>query len=237
MDKKVTLYDIGEVCDRLGVSSRALRFYEDKGLIKSTRIGISSRRKYTEAQLALVKNVLVLRTLGLSIKAIVELQNREIDLKHAIVSRRAEIYARIDSHMREISLLNEAISTLEDEKSIFYEKEKMPQANDITRLAILKECVGAIIGNDSDTLYRHLSHRMARYMPTEAFSSVRSDALLPLGNFLLIDGIETDDNFPQKMYAYLRFEKLGLKLTFVFCGEKIDGLWLGYYETKGEKNQ
>ena len=44
------LFDITAVCKMLGITSRTLRFYEEKGIITSTTIGLSSRRQYTEEQ-------------------------------------------------------------------------------------------------------------------------------------------------------------------------------------------
>ena len=60
------MYDITEVCKMFGTTSRTLRFYEEKGIIQSTTVGISSRRQYTEEQVSIIKNVIVLRALGLS---------------------------------------------------------------------------------------------------------------------------------------------------------------------------
>lgn len=37
-----SLYDITEVCKMLDTTSRTLRFYEEKGIIQSTTVGISS---------------------------------------------------------------------------------------------------------------------------------------------------------------------------------------------------
>lgn len=112
-------YDISEVCNMLGTTSRTLRFYETKGIISSTTAGISSRRKYTEDQVSHIRNILVLRTLGLSIKSIAELQNQGGNLRDAVLEKRAEILASIDTRIREINLLNEALSALESGKNIF----------------------------------------------------------------------------------------------------------------------
>ena len=43
------LYDIADVCQKLNITSRTLRFYEEKGLIQSSRSDDSNRRKYTES--------------------------------------------------------------------------------------------------------------------------------------------------------------------------------------------
>ena len=225
------LYDITEVCRMLGTTSRTLRFYEEKGIIQSTTIGTSSRRQYTEDQLSLVKNVLVLRTLGLSVKAIAELQNSGTDLKDAVLFKRAEIYASIESRVREINLLNEALSALESGKNIFSENwqhsfDLNAEENEIARL-----CTDAILNGDDNILYEHLSPRLTQYMPKDVYRVVRKDTLEPLGDFVSIDKTVADDRLSNKLYCFVRYSKLGLKVTYIFHGEKIDGLWLGYYDT------
>ena len=224
------MYDITEVCKMLGTTSRTLRFYEEKGIIQSTTVGTSSRRQYTEEQLSIVKNVLVLRTLGLSVKAIAELQNSGTDLKDAVLSKRAEIYASIDSRIREINLLNEALSALESGKDIFADGWQLSSAMNAEEKEIARICTDAILSGDTDTLYEYLSSRLAEYMPRDVYHVVRKDTLAPLGDFVSIDKTVADDRFSNKLYCFIRYSKLGLKITYVFHGGKIDGLWLGYYD-------
>ena len=224
------MYDITEVCRMLGTTSRTLRFYEEKGIIQSTTVGISSRRQYTEEQVSLIKNVLVLRTLGLSVKAIAGLQNSGTDLKEAVLSKRAEIYASIESRVREINLLNEALSALESGKNIFNEDWQLSSAMDAKEKEIARLCTDAILNGDDNVLYEHLSPRLAQYMPKEVYCVVRKDTLAPLGDFVSIEKTVADDRFLNKLYCFVRYTKLGLKITYVFHGGKIDGLWLGYYD-------
>ena len=224
------MYDITEVCKMLGTTSRTLRFYEEKGIIQSTTVGTSSRRQYTEEQISHIKNVLVLRTLGLSVKAIAELQNSGTDLKDAVLSKRAEIYASIDSRIREINLLNEALSALESGKDIFAEDWQLSSAMNAEEKEIARICTDAILSGDTDTLYEYLSSRLAEYMPRDVYLVVRKDTLAPLGDFVSIDKTVADDRFSNKLYCFIRYSKLGLKITYVFHGGKIDGLWLGYYD-------
>ena len=225
------LYDIAEICKTLGTTSRTLRFYEEKGIIQSTTIGTSSRRQYTEEQLSLIKNVLVLRTLGLSVKAIAELQNSGTDLKEAVLSKRAEIYASIESRVREVNLLNEALSALESGKNIFNEDWQLSSAMNAEEKEIARRCTDAILNGDDNVLYEHLSPRLAQYMPKDVYCVVRKDTLAPLGDFVSIEKTVADDRFSNKLYCFVRYTKLGLKITYVFHGGKIDGLWLGYYDT------
>jgi len=224
------MYDITEVCKMFGTTSRTLRFYEEKGIIQSTTVGISSRRQYTEEQVSIIKNVIVLRALGLSVKAIAELQTKESDLKEAVLSKRAEIYASIDSRIREINLLNEALSALESGKDIFAVDWQLSSAMNAEEKEIARICTDAILSGDTDTLYEYLSSRLAEYMPRDVYRVVRKDTLAPLGDFVTIEKTVADDRFSNKLYCFVRYSKLGLKITYVFHGGKIDGLWLGYYD-------
>lgn len=228
---KKSLYDISEVCKMLGTTSRTLRFYEEKGIIKSTTVGTSSRRQYTEEQLTQIKNVLVLRTLGLSVKAILELDANESELKSAVLSKRAEIYASIDSRIREIHLLNEALFALESGKDIFSNSRSHISKAATEVIEIAEICTDAVLNGENDILYRHISPKLAEYMPQEVYNTVRADTFAPLGSFVCIESITSDPLHPNKIYSKVKFSKLGLKITFVFYDGQIHGFWLGYYNS------
>lgn len=166
------LYDITQVCKMVGTTSRTLRFYEEKGIIQSTTVGTSSRRQYTEEQLSLIKNVFILRTLGLSVKAIAELQNSGMNLKDAVLSKRAEIYASIELRIREINLLNEALSVLESGKNIFSEDWQLSSDPNAKENEIARLCTDAILNEDDNILYEYLSARLAQYMPQDVYRVV-----------------------------------------------------------------
>jgi len=226
----IHLYDITEVCKLLGTTSRTLRFWEEKGIIQSTTVGLSMRRQYTEEQLQHIRNVLVLRTLGLSVKAIAELQAQRTDLRDAVLSKRAEIYAAIAFHTKEIHLLNEALYTLESGKNIFDGNWQTRHAVGAEELQTVKLCTDAILMNNVELLYEHLSPRLIKYMPREVYSVVRRDTLAPLGDVVSLEQIVVDHNHSNQLYSKVRYAKLGLLITFVFYGGMIDGLWLGYYD-------
>lgn len=235
MEQK-SLYDITEVCRMLGTTSRTLRFYEEKGIIQSTTVGISSRRQYTAEQLTNIKSVFVLRTLGLSVKTISELQAEKSELKSAVISKKAEIYASINARIREINLLNETLTALEVGGDIFSEGIKSFPCASEEDLRIARLCTEAVLNGDTDALYERLSPRLIRYMPREVFNTIREDTLAPLGKYISVGKVEVDASYPNKIYVFAEFSKLGLKITFVFHGGRIDGLWLGYYN-KDNKNE
>jgi len=66
-----SLYSIGEMCDAFGVTARALRFYEDEGLIAPERRG--TQRLYSERDRARVAWILRGKRTGFSLAEIREL--------------------------------------------------------------------------------------------------------------------------------------------------------------------
>ena len=66
MDEELT---IGEIARRSGVASSALRFYEERGLISSTRAG-SGHRRFPRSVLRRVAFVVFAQRIGLTLKEI-----------------------------------------------------------------------------------------------------------------------------------------------------------------------
>lgn len=75
--------DIAAVARRTGVSSRTLRFYEAKGLLKPLRTA-SGRRLYGPAELEKLNRILLLRRAGFSLARIAEADSRGSDLPRLI---------------------------------------------------------------------------------------------------------------------------------------------------------
>jgi MerR family redox-sensitive transcriptional activator SoxR len=63
------LMTIGEVSRRSGVAASALRFYEEKGLIRSERAG-SGHRRYPRAVLRLVAFIVFAQRIGLTLEEV-----------------------------------------------------------------------------------------------------------------------------------------------------------------------
>lgn len=224
------LYDISKVCQMLGTTSRTLRFYQEKGIIQSTATPFSSRRQYTAGQIDQIRNVLALRALGLSVKTIKELQKEDIDLKTALLLRKAQIIAAIHSKQNEIHTLNEALRTLPDGQETFdahrISTVNPPAREDLHDIARI--CAMAVLQGETEVLYGHLSPQLIAYMPREAFESIRRDTLAPLGAFISLKEIVNDREFPYVFYALAAYEHLNLFIKMVFCHDLIEGLWLTY---------
>lgn len=229
------MYDINEVCRLLGTTSRTLRYYEEKGLITSTKAGTSPRRHYTDAQIEQIRRVMALRTLGLSIRTIGELQQQTGDLRRAVLARRAEILASIEAKQQEIALLSEALAVLEAGDDLFDVSAREPLPPDREE-AIAAQCARAIVEGDTAALYRHLGAKLTAYMPSAVYETVRADTLEPLGDFIDYSRSERDTKHPHVYYHYVGYARLGLKIKLVFHRGAVEGLWRGYYEdAKGGK--
>ena len=225
------LTDINEVCRLLNTTSRTLRFYESKGIIQSTKNRFSNRRKYSDSQIQQIKNVLVLRTLGISVKTISELQKNDFDLKTAVLSKKAEIIASIDTKIKEINLLNEAIGLIEAGKDIF-NNNLSTAPSDAAEIykEIVVTCTQGIINRDYTPLELYFSETMKRYLPENVFWSMWDDTTKVCGRFISLDNCFADHKNPNIIYQNLGYEKLGVRLKFVFFGNEINGLWSSYYE-------
>ena len=93
-------------------------------------------------------------------------------------------------------------------------------------------CTKAIVNDDTETLYEYLSPRMQKFMPRDVYKAARDETLERLGEFVELEKIEVDKNLTNKIYQFVKYKMLGLKITFVFHSGMIDGLWLNYYDIK-----
>jgi DNA-binding transcriptional MerR regulator len=86
--------DIAEVVRRTGLTSRALRFYEARGLVKPLRT-MSGRRYYGPAELGRVQQIMALKRAGLSLSQIARLgQGGALDLGRLIEAQLDAIESR-----------------------------------------------------------------------------------------------------------------------------------------------
>jgi DNA-binding transcriptional MerR regulator len=89
-----TLYSVGELGAALGVSTRTIRFYEDKGLISPKRVG--NNRVYTQRDRARMVLVLRGKRLGFSLR----------DIKDYL-----DLYDVDPTLVKQVRLLLEAVSS------------------------------------------------------------------------------------------------------------------------------
>ncbi len=102
------LKKIQEVSSKYNITSRTLRYYEDEGLIPSTRTVDYAYRMYDEAALKRLEKVLSLRNLELSIKEIQQvLSSSDSDVMLQVLQQKVE---RIDSQIVRLKRLKTVIA-------------------------------------------------------------------------------------------------------------------------------
>lgn len=116
------LVKIRDVSVKYDVSARTLRYYEDMGLIESTRREDYAYRLYDEAAIKRLEQILILRRLNISIK----------DIKRIFSATGSEVVLdvlgkKVDSIDEEVSLLHElkkiVLEFIEQIKKLDFEKE------------------------------------------------------------------------------------------------------------------
>jgi DNA-binding transcriptional MerR regulator len=109
---------IGDVATRTAVSVRALRYYEEQGLLASTRSG-SGQRHYAEAAVERVKLIQSLYGAGLSSRTIADLLPC-VDAQVSTPESRALLAAerdRIDRQIAELTATRDKLDAIIDQTS------------------------------------------------------------------------------------------------------------------------
>lgn len=227
------LFDISTVCEMLGTTSRTLRFYEEKGLISSTKVDFSNRRQYTKEQVEKIKIIFTLRKLGLSLKTISDMQNSNLTPMQAVVARKSEIYEILAAKKREMNLLNEAILAIENGEDIFsLDFLSVIKQRSQRRIQIVKECTTAIVYKDTETLYSHLSDSIKAKQPIVEYEKIMEKMFCGFGNFVSFGKIQFDRIFPDVIYHSANYQNMKLTIKYIFRGDIVSGYWMDYDECK-----
>ncbi|GAA1690209.1 MerR family transcriptional regulator [Nonomuraea maheshkhaliensis] len=108
---------IGELASRAGVSVRSLRYYEEQGLLSSTR-SASGQRRYTADEVDRVRLIQRLYAAGLSSRTIAEVlpcvDSPSEKTSDEAFERLMEERERIDRHMRELAQARQALDVIID---------------------------------------------------------------------------------------------------------------------------
>lgn len=106
---------IGEVAERAGVSVRSLRYYEEQGLLTSTR-SPSGQRHYAEDAVERVRFLQALYAAGLSSRTIAELlpcvDSPSTDNTDAAFKRMVEERDHLTAHIEELARTRDALDLL-----------------------------------------------------------------------------------------------------------------------------
>ncbi|MFP4193854.1 MAG: MerR family transcriptional regulator [Desulfobacterales bacterium] len=118
-EKKDIKFSISELADELDISTRAIRFYEEKGLISPGRTK-GNHRIYNKRDRARLKLILRGKRLGYSLDEISEMIGMaDFDMDEEKQLKKAYAYGKkklkeIDSRMEELEILKQDLLTVQD---------------------------------------------------------------------------------------------------------------------------
>ena len=223
--------DISKVCKRYGITSRTLRFYEEKGLIKGQKSPDSGRRQYSEDDLQTLQSILTLRAIGLPVKEIRECLKDGKPLKENLRYREKELEAAIRGKIEEVMLLQKALAAVEEGKDVL-DAIRDSDGEESDRKNAAKTCAKYVLQNEYEKLSPLFSPKMKAYFPKEVFEASREELLFGIGAFQNYGKTWADPANDNIIYTVLCFEKMAVQIKFVFHGKLIHGLWFEYAENK-----
>jgi DNA-binding transcriptional MerR regulator len=107
-------YRIGELAARVGLTERTIRYYEELGLLESVKRLDGGVRVYTDDDVRRLRYIHKLKTLGLSLQEMLELENlyRRHRSNRTMLPRLMEL---LDAHLATINDKVGELQTLQDE--------------------------------------------------------------------------------------------------------------------------
>ena len=111
-------WSIQEIAKLAGTTSRALRHYDDIGLLEPSRIGANGYRYYDRAALVRLQRVLLLRELGLGLPAIAEVLDGQRDESHVLAGHLAWLRQEQGRLARQVASVERTIEALEGGEEI-----------------------------------------------------------------------------------------------------------------------
>lgn len=113
-------FTVGQVAERSGLTPRAVRLYERRGLIPETTRTNSGYRTYGDGDVDVLRFIHQARDLGLSLEEI----KRILDLQQAGITPCATVLDLVDAHIREI---DDKVRSLGELRSTLVRARRMAQ--------------------------------------------------------------------------------------------------------------
>jgi DNA-binding transcriptional MerR regulator len=175
------VYSVKQLSELAGVSVRTLHYYDEIGLLRPTAVGANSYRRYDEAALLRLQQILFYREIGLELVQIKDiLDSPTFDVAAALRSHRTALQDKIQRLQSLVSTVDHTISHLAGEtpmaKKQLFEAFSDEKQKDYERLARLQ--YGPQVVNES-------VKRWNDYGPTQ------QQAIREEGNQVYLDLVRT----------------------------------------------
>ncbi|MEU4078169.1 MerR family transcriptional regulator [Streptomyces venezuelae] len=162
-----TLYSIGELARRTGLTIKTIRFYSDRGIVTPTDRSPAGYRLYNIGAVARLDLVRTLRTLGLDLPTIRKVVDRELSLPE-VAAAHAEALA---VQMR-ILRLRHAVLTMVAERGLTHEEadlmHQLAQLSKDERRDLIGDFLGAVLdGLGADPVFAGVMRSMTPELPDD----------------------------------------------------------------------
>lgn len=118
-------YTTGEIAKMAGVTTRTIRYYDNKGVLSPSFHNSSGHRLYTESDFIKLKRILALKYLGLSLEEVKNTESQSFEKKDIInsLSLQKNIIKNKINYMKVVlHAIESAENSIEDEQNIDWNK-------------------------------------------------------------------------------------------------------------------
>ena len=123
--KDQDVYTTGEIAKMAGVTTRTIRYYDNKGILSPSSHNSSGHRLYTESDFIKLKRILALKYLGLSLEEVKNTESQSFEKKDIISSLRLQkniMKNKINYMKTVLHALESAEKSIEDEVDLDWNK-------------------------------------------------------------------------------------------------------------------
>ena len=221
---------ISEVCKLLGTTSRTIRYYEQLGLIHSSRETPSAPRRLDAENIELLRRILFLRKIGLSLDEITVVLREKKDAAELIRSKSVAFSAEITALMERIKLLERVIEASENNGDIYaLDLQKEAENLDTSHLKTADMIVGLLLSRRFAEITPYLQPEIREHLTPEIIEKAWDRFTQPCGAYVADLKRETEGIFVK---CYLQFEKTVVMIVIPFSGEMLSGLLMKYWNEK-----
>jgi DNA-binding transcriptional MerR regulator len=109
-----SIWSIGEFAAMSGVTIRALRFYDRKGLLHPAKVSESGYRLYSTNELLRLQHIMTLKTLGCSLETIARVLEHNKSVRSSAVELLAQQRSMVEKELNRLQIIAQAIAAAEE---------------------------------------------------------------------------------------------------------------------------
>ncbi len=225
MQSKIKITDL---CRELKITSRTLRHWEEKGLIKSIHDNPNAPRYYNGAEKERIKKIIFLQKMGFKLNDIKLILSDGNNLRDSIKIYRAQISSQINTLQKQLRMLQITLACIDSGKDIYETDVFQQQQKNAEHAKVAERLAHQLLDGDFDGVYECFSQTMkVRCLPSQ-IKAVWEEHTVCMGNFLHIE--KTESQSRDTATSYLMFEKCGVTVQCIFADTLLTGLWFDYYQ-------